>query len=199
MTMTKPSSLRSFSSSTWLLGLACALALCCDLGTKKPRESNAAPASAALPESGASGGTSGTGGSAAPTPTGGSPTSPGASGGAGGANGAACANDGDCRLFADYCTGCDCRALARGESDPTCAGPGVRCFADPCLQKKAACQKGHCVTVAATGHDPCAGKKCGETCKICPPSDPGCMETLEVKQCNAEGKCTSLPPACGGK
>lgn len=52
---------------------------------------------------------------------------------------AACTTDADCRTFADYCTGCDCRALAQGEADPVCSGLGVRCFADPCMQHTAAC------------------------------------------------------------
>jgi hypothetical protein len=52
----------------------------------------------------------------------------------------------DCRLFADTCTGCDCRALASTDSDPACAGPGVRCFADPCLRKVARCEAGRCVS-----------------------------------------------------
>jgi hypothetical protein len=56
----------------------------------------------------------------------------------------ACTSDGDCRLFSDYCTGCDCRALARDEQDPTCDGPGVRCVADPCMTKTAVCEAGKC-------------------------------------------------------
>jgi hypothetical protein len=133
----------------------------------------------------------GTGGAPAPTGTGGSTAT------------AACSADADCRLFSDYCTGCDCRALARGEADPTCAGPGVRCLVEPCRDKKAACEKGRCLVRTRAsdgdGYDPCAGKACGDSCKICPPSDATCMETLEVKQCNAEGKCSSMPPGCGGK
>jgi hypothetical protein len=180
-----------------LLALGTALVGSC-MTAKKPRESAAAPVPIAIADTG---GQEATGGS---TPGGGA--SGGSTGeGSGGAGGtgssapAACASDADCRLFADMCTACDCRALGRKDSDPTCAGPGVRCFADPCLKKKAACQKERCVVVSATGYDPCAGKKCGESCKICPPSDPSCMETLEVKQCSAEGKCSSMPPGCGGK
>jgi len=56
-----------------------------------------------------------------------------------------CSSDGDCRLFADYCTGCDCRSLPSAEPDPTCSGPGVRCFADPCLGKAAVCVAGQCI------------------------------------------------------
>jgi hypothetical protein len=66
------------------------------------------------------------------------------------------------------------------------------------MKKKAACQKGRCVLSTAAAYDPCAGKRCGDDCKICPPTDTTCMETMELKQCNAEGKCSSLPPGCGG-
>jgi hypothetical protein len=56
-----------------------------------------------------------------------------------------CRSDADCRLFADYCTGCDCRALSTKESDPTCPGPSaVRCLADPCATLTAVCINGSC-------------------------------------------------------
>jgi hypothetical protein len=56
-----------------------------------------------------------------------------------------CAADADCRLFDDYCTGCDCRALAQGEPDPVCKGPGVRCIRQPCGDRRAVCDKGKCL------------------------------------------------------
>jgi hypothetical protein len=56
----------------------------------------------------------------------------------------ACTTDADCRTFSDYCTGCDCRALSTSDSDPVCGGPGVRCFADPCMGKSAVCLAGSC-------------------------------------------------------
>jgi len=60
----------------------------------------------------------------------------------------ACTTDGDCRLVADYCTGCDCRVLAKGDPEPTCSGPGVKCFADPCMTKTAVCDAGKCTAKA---------------------------------------------------
>jgi hypothetical protein len=60
-------------------------------------------------------------------------------------NVAACAKDGDCRLFDDYCTGCDCRALSTTEKDPVCKGPGVRCLREPCGGLAAHCDAGKCV------------------------------------------------------
>ncbi len=63
-----------------------------------------------------------------------------------------CTSDADCRLVADYCTGCDCRSLSTDEPEPTCDGPGVRCFADPCMNLTAACDvaTGACVYRDAT-------------------------------------------------
>ncbi|MBI5512722.1 MAG: hypothetical protein HY909_03085 [Deltaproteobacteria bacterium] len=55
-----------------------------------------------------------------------------------------CSTDADCRVYSDYCTGCDCRALSTREPDPVCTGPGVRCFADPCLGRTAVCLQGSC-------------------------------------------------------
>jgi hypothetical protein len=59
--------------------------------------------------------------------------------------GAPCSRDTDCRLVDDYCEGCDCRALSRHDPDPTCSGPGVRCFRQPCADLVAACEQGRCV------------------------------------------------------
>lgn len=55
-----------------------------------------------------------------------------------------CTVDDDCELFSDYCTGCDCRALAKDDPIPECGLPGVRCFADPCMNKVAKCVEGRC-------------------------------------------------------
>ena len=61
---------------------------------------------------------------------------------------AECRRDRDCRTFSDYCTGCDCRALARGEPDPVCPGPGVQCIVDPCMDQSAVCVRGQCELAA---------------------------------------------------
>lgn len=46
---------------------------------------------------------------------------------------------------------------------------------------------------ACINHDyePCAGKAVGAPCRVCPQSDPSCIETMEVKACNAAGTCQS--------
>ena len=56
-----------------------------------------------------------------------------------------CTGPADCRLEADYCTGCNCRALSPGEKLPVCTTPGVQCFADPCGGKAPICKGGKCV------------------------------------------------------
>ena len=60
---------------------------------------------------------------------------------------AECRRDTDCRTFSDYCTGCDCRALASNEPDPVCPGPGVQCLIDPCFNQRAVCSRGQCALV----------------------------------------------------
>lgn len=67
----------------------------------------------------------------------------------GGGKPGSCSVDSDCRLESDYCTGCDCRALSTNEKLPVCSGPGVRCFADPCLAQAATCVDGLCQVTAA--------------------------------------------------
>jgi hypothetical protein len=41
----------------------------------------------------------------------------------------------------------------------------------------------------AGAYDPCAAKKCGDRCNLCPPQTPGCFETALVKMCHPDGKC----------
>lgn len=61
-----------------------------------------------------------------------------------------CVKDSDCRLFSDYCEGCNCVALGIGEPNPECSGTIVQCLIDPCLNVKAHCEYGSCVAGAAT-------------------------------------------------
>lgn len=59
-----------------------------------------------------------------------------------------CAANSDCRLEANYCRGCNCEALTRSQTGTTCPPDDiVYCFADPCLNKVAACDQatGRCV------------------------------------------------------
>jgi hypothetical protein len=38
-------------------------------------------------------------------------------------------------------------------------------------------------------HQPCADKSCGDTCQVCAPTDPECVEDAALKACNADGQC----------
>ncbi len=60
-----------------------------------------------------------------------------------------CTSDADCTLHASYCneTPCACLALGPGEAAPTCDSK-VKCFVDPCRNKRAACTDGKCIAVA---------------------------------------------------
>jgi hypothetical protein len=58
--------------------------------------------------------------------------------------GAACSDAGDCRVFPDMCGTCTCIALGASAASPTCPGPAIECFRDPCIGQSAACVGGHC-------------------------------------------------------
>ena len=38
-------------------------------------------------------------------------------------------------------------------------------------------------------YDPCEDKDEGETCELCPPDDEDCVETADIKVCDADGVC----------
>jgi hypothetical protein len=56
-----------------------------------------------------------------------------------------CASDKECRLFSNYCEGCECLALSASEPNPICKGDIVACFVDPCRSAEASCVRGQCV------------------------------------------------------
>ena len=56
-----------------------------------------------------------------------------------------CSSDKECRLFSNYCEGCQCQALSIYETNPVCNGDIVACFVDPCRGAEAQCVKGQCV------------------------------------------------------
>jgi hypothetical protein len=62
-----------------------------------------------------------------------------------------CETAADCTVVDDYCKACDCRVLPKGETLPTCEGPGVQCLVSPCEGKKAACENNVCVFEAPEG------------------------------------------------
>jgi len=58
-----------------------------------------------------------------------------------------------------------------------------------------------CTEKACAPYDPCLGSACGDPCTVCDPADPDCVETQELKACNALGVCVSATPdlGCGGE
>jgi hypothetical protein len=117
----------------------------------------------------------------------------------GGGPGTACRMDSDCRLFDDYCTGCDCRALAKTDSNPTCNGPGVRCAVQPCANKVAACESGRCVVRAATLHwsytcgDPvCGGWRAKADVRLCSTEKSGDPCATSGDRCDPKDSCNRL-------
>jgi Stigma-specific protein, Stig1 len=52
-----------------------------------------------------------------------------------------CRRDSDCRLFSDYCEGCNCRALLATQPDPPCDGQIYNCLVDPCRGHVAVCDQ----------------------------------------------------------
>ncbi len=46
-----------------------------------------------------------------------------------------------------------------------------------------------CGTATTPGYAPCAGKKCGERCRMCATGDLKCTESPLVKLCHPDGQC----------
>lgn len=118
-----------------------------------------------------------------------------------GGTGGACQLDQDCRLFDDMCTGCDCRALAQGDPNPTCPTQGVQCLVQPCAGKRAACEAGQCVVRPAAGTlawywtcgDPvCAGHS--DT-----PGVPRCTTEMAGQACSSTGATCDPVDGCNRK
>jgi hypothetical protein len=59
---------------------------------------------------------------------------------------AECRSAADCRLYSDYCGGCNCIALGPNDNPPVCSNP-FQCLVDPCEvpSHTAACVNGQCV------------------------------------------------------
>jgi hypothetical protein len=113
-----------------------------------------------------------------------------------------CTTDADCRLVDDYCTGCDCRALATGQPDPICGGPGVQCIAQPCANKAPACQSGRCVARDRTAAqlqwyftcgDPVCGAWRDKNMRRCTPAElRGTACPTRDEQCDPMNDCNSV-------
>jgi hypothetical protein len=100
----------------------------------------------------------------------------------------ACVTSADCRVAADTCTGCDCRALGPGGVVPACDGGGVQCALDPCVNTTADCANGICVAKKAVGAE--------TTCTI----NADCVvlaDNCTACDCRALAKGQSLPKCSG--
>jgi hypothetical protein len=93
--------------------------------------------------------------------------------------GSVCQTDKDCPLLGAPCQKC---------ADGTISCPSTKCVAGQCSYDFPGCG----------GYEPCAGKKCGDTCTQCSPNDPSCSETAVIKYCDSAGGCGPNYPTCGG-
>ncbi len=75
-------------------------------------------------------------------------------------------------------------------TDPSCIETAEvkTCQADPGGSTKLRCVGGTKLP-SPPAYAPCAGKKTGAQCTLCNPADATCIETAEVKTCNAGGQC----------
>lgn len=88
-----------------------------------------------------------------------------------------CKSDADCPQIGAPCQQCP---------DGSFACPWTQCVNGQCAGGFEGCK----------GYDPCGGKQCGDTCSLCAPNDPNCVETAVVKYCDGGGQCTWNYPVC---
>lgn len=199
------------AAATWRTLLVLAVCGGCSGGMTNKGDTNVNLADGAPATGGAGGAAAGGASAAGGSKTGGATSSGGSSatGGTtstGGRTTTGCSADSDCRAVADYCTGCDCRALGPGETLPACTGPGVQCFADPCMGKTAACVNGSCqISTAGGGQCSTSGGSCanGETCcsglTCCagvpvPPGNEYCSSNCPISDRNIKQGFMSVDP-----
>lgn len=82
-----------------------------------------------------------------------------------------------------------------------CPAPGAPCV--QCSDGTTACPEVSCVNRRCVydfpecpSYQACAGKSCGDSCTICDPADPNCVESAELKYCQADNTCSGLQPEC---
>lgn len=104
-----------------------------------------------------------------------------------------CQMDGSCR--SGEVPTCDpCADKACGEVCAACPA-GAQCLvADSTCRADGSCVPGPADD--CSDYDPCAGKRCGDGCRECDPQDKDCLETEEVKYCQADMTCSGSAPQC---
>ncbi len=84
--------------------------------------------------------------------------------------------EGACWRFSNGCTPTDFEQIS--------------CYTTAC------CEGDECDLVV---YEPCAGKACGDSCRLCAPDDPDCIETEEEKFCTDGGQCEGGVPTCSSE
>lgn len=97
-----------------------------------------------------------------------------------------------------------CGDLSCGDMCSVCSPDDADCFETAVIKM---CQPdGSCAASTATcdgesgesnnngGYDPCEGLACGDSCSVCAPNDPDCVETADLKYCQADGVCMGVQP-----
>lgn len=117
----------------------------------------------------------------------------------------ACDGTGRCTAAAPSCTtpydpcgGKQCGDTCRvcDPADPNCFETAVMKSCDAqgqCVPEIVECAA---IDAGPAPYDPCGGKACGESCRICDPSDRDCVETAVIKACDADGRCVAGLPVC---
>ncbi len=89
---------------------------------------------------------------------------------------------------------CDSKSIGDEEQCQAGDTKDVDCNTCTCIDGAWSCTEKACAP-----YEPCADKVCGDTCQVCDPNEPDCVETQEIKACNAEGACVSeVPNLCEG-
>lgn len=88
-----------------------------------------------------------------------------------------CMSSSDCPQM-----GAPCAACPGGEV--SC--PTVECINGQCSGSWPGCP----------GYNPCDNKLCGESCALCDPADPDCVESQIMRFCDANGACADMFPRC---
>jgi hypothetical protein len=103
---------------------------------------------------------------------------------------AECVADADCKAVANYCGGCNCEAIGKGDVPTTCQPEKqVQCFAEGCINQAAFCKAGQCVLGSKTPPAPPPPTKCEKRTQGGPTSckDAATWKLYAHEDCKASG------------